>query len=619
MSKKYEQLAKDIVQQLGGKENITDAYHCQTRLRFKLADESKLNKDKLKNLDGVTKYINNAGVHQIVIGTHIKDVFEEIEKNIDVQSSNDNGSSEKKGPVAIVIDFVAGTFQPVIPALSGAGMVKAVLALLIVFNVITPDSQTYYMLNLFADGVFFFLPMILAFTVAQKLRCNPILAVSVAAMMMHPNWGTLVTAGDPVNFFGFIPFTLASYTGSVIPILIVIFFQSYVEKFLGRVIPKSIELVFVPMFTFLIMGTLAFSLLGPIGSILGGYLATFFTYLSVNASWLPAVLIGGLLPVMVMFGLHNGVAPLGVMQMAELGYDSIFGPGALVSNIAQATASAVVAFRTKNKKLKQVAISGSITAYMGITEPTLYGVNLPKRYPLIAAMIGGASGGLYARLTNTHRFATGSSGLPAVLLYIGDDTMRFFWNIIIALILSSAVTAALTYILSFKYEKEKEVEEVSEMKPVILDDTRLISPIPGTVIPLSQVQDEAFSSEALGKGFAVDPSEGEIFAPFDGKVVTVFPTKHAIGLVSDTGVEILIHVGLNTVELNGQYFDALVEVNQKITKGQLLLTFDVKKIQEAGYSTQVPVVVTNTPQYSSIKTIKQGNVNKDEYVLAIKV
>lgn len=619
MSKKYEQLAKDIVQQLGGKENITDAYHCQTRLRFKLADESKLNKDKLKNLDGVTKYINNAGVHQIVIGTHIKDVFEEIEKNIDVQSSNDNGSSEKKGPVAIVIDFVAGTFQPVIPALSGAGMVKAVLALLIVFNVITPDSQTYYMLNLFADGVFFFLPMILAFTVSQKLRCNPILAVSVAAMMMHPNWGTLVTAGDPVNFFGFIPFTLASYTGSVIPILIVIFFQSYVEKFLGRVIPKSIELVFVPMFTFLIMGTLAFSLLGPIGSILGSYLATFFTYLSVNASWLPAVLIGGLLPVMVMFGLHNGVAPLGVMQMAELGYDSIFGPGALVSNIAQATASAVVAFRTKNKKLKQVAISGSITAYMGITEPTLYGVNLPKRYPLIAAMIGGASGGLYAGLTNTHRFATGSSGLPAVLLYIGDDTMRFFCNIIIALIISSAVTAALTYILSFKYEKEKELEEVSEMKPVILDDTRLISPIPGTVILLSQVQDEAFSSEALGKGFAVDPSEGEIFAPFDGKVVTVFPTKHAIGLVSDTGVEILIHVGLNTVELNGQYFDALVEVNQKITKGQLLLTFDVKKIQEAGYSTQVPVVVTNTPQYSSIKTIKQGNVNKDEYVLAIKV
>ncbi|MBM7651965.1 beta-glucoside-specific PTS transporter subunit IIABC [Neobacillus cucumis] len=618
MSKKYEKLAQDIVEQLGGKDNITEAYHCQTRLRFKLADESKINKDKLEVLDGVTKYINNAGVHQVVIGTHVKDVFEEVEKNIDVVSSNDR-VSEKKSPVSAVIDFVSGVFQPVIPALSGAGMVKAVLALLVVLKVITNESQTYYMLNLFADGVFFFLPMILAYTVAQKLRCNPILAVSVAAMMMHPNWGALVTAGNPVHFFGVIPFKLASYTGSVIPIIIVIFCQYYVEKFLNRVIPKSVQLVFVPMLTFLIMGTLAFSILGPIGSIIGGYLASFFTFLSVNASWVPAVLIGGFLPIMVMFGLHNGIAPLGVMQMAQLGHDSIFGPGALVSNIAQATAVAVVAFRTKNKKTRQIATSGSITAYMGITEPALYGVSLPKRYPLIAAMIGGASGGLYAGLTNTHRFATGSSGLPAVLLYIGDDTMKYFWNIIIALIISAVVTAIVTYVLSFKFEKDEEVTEVPEIKPVILGDTHLNSPIPGTVIPLSEVKDEAFASEALGKGFAVEPSEGKVYSPFDGKVVALFPTKHAIGLVSNTGVEILIHVGLNTVELNGQYFDALVEANQEVKKGQLLLTFDMKKIQGAGYSTQVPVVVTNTPQYSSIETIAQGNVGKAEDVLVIVV
>jgi PTS system beta-glucosides-specific IIC component len=233
-------------------------------------------------------------------------------------------------------------------------------------------------------------------------------------------------------------------------------------------------------------------------------------------------------------------------------------------------------------------------------------------------MIGGASGGLYAGLTNTHRFATGSSGLPAVLLYIGDDTMKFFWNIIIALIISAAVTAVLTYVLSFKYEKD-EITDVPEIKPIILEDTRLISPIHGTVIPLSQVQDEAFASEALGKGFAINPSEGEVFAPFNGKVVAVFPTKHAIGLMSDSGMEILIHVGLNTVELNGQYFDALVEPDQPVTKGQLLLTFDVKKIEAAGYPTQVPVVVTNTPQYSSIEMIKQGDVNKDEEVLVVKV
>ncbi|MBO0410448.1 PTS glucose transporter subunit IIA [Enterococcus hulanensis] len=618
MSKKYEGLAHAIVEKLGGKTNIIEGYHCQTRLRFKVVDETKIDIEGLESLAGVTKYIFNAGVHQVVIGTHVKDVFEEIEKIIELNPTND-GQAEKKGILTAIIEFVAGTFQPVIPALSGAGMVKAVLALLIVFQVISPESQTYYLLNMFADGVFFFLPIILAFTEAQKLRCNPILAASVAAMMMHPNWGALVTAGDPVHFFEIIPFTLATYTGSVIPILLVIFVQSYVEKFLNRVIPKSVELVFVPMLTFLVMGTLAFSILGPVGTILGGYLATFFTFLSVNASWVPAVLIGGFLPIMVMFGLHNGVAPLGVMQMAELGYDSIFGPGCVCSNIAQATASAVVAFRTKDKKLRQLATSGSITAYMGITEPALYGVNLPKRYPLISAMIGGGLGGLYAGLTNTHRFATGSSGLPAILLYIGDDTMRFFWNIVIALIISAVSTAILTYVLSFKFEKDEVISEVPELKEVILEDTHMISPIRGQVIPLSEVNDEAFATEALGKGFAIEPSEGKVVAPFDGKIAAIFPTKHAIGLVSDTGVEILIHVGLNTVELNGEFFEAFVKVDDRVKKGQMILTFDLEKIQAAGYDTQVPIVVTNTPQYSSIETINLGQTDCEQAILAVKV
>ncbi|MBO1307212.1 PTS glucose transporter subunit IIA [Enterococcus sp. 669A] len=614
MSKKYQSLARDIVKKLGGKANITEAYHCQTRLRFKLVDETKVDVAGLEDLDGVTKYIFNAGVHQVVIGTHVKDVFEEIEKNVDTASSGEP-TGEKKGIMTTIIEFVAGTFQPVIPALSGAGMVKAVLALLMVFEVISADSQTYYLLNMFADGVFYFLPMILAFTVAQKLRCNPILAVSVAAIMLHPNWGALVAAGDPVQFFDIIPFTLATYTGSVIPILLVIFAQSYVEKFLNRVIPKSVELVFVPMLTFLIMGTLALAVLGPIGTIIGGYLADFFIFLSVNASWVPAVLIGGFLPIMVMFGLHNGVAPLGVMQMAELGYDSIFGPGCVCSNIAQATAAAVVAFRTKDKKMKQLATSGSITAYMGITEPALYGVNLPKKYPLIAAMIGGGSGGLFAGLTNTHRFATGSSGIPAILLYIGDDTMRFFWNIVIALIISVVVTGALTYVLSFKFEND----EIPEVKELILEDTRVISPMKGQIIPLSQVQDEAFASEALGKGFAIDPTDGQVVAPFDGKIAAIFPTKHAIGLVSNTGVEILIHVGLNTVELKGQYFEVLVEADQEVKKGQPLLNVDLESIKAAGYVTQVPVVVTNSPQYSSIETIVSGPTDCQEDILAVRV
>lgn len=398
MSKKYEQLAKDIITNVGGSGNINDVYHCQTRLRFKLANESKASIDLLNNMEGVATALISGGVFQVVIGTHVKDVFEEIEKLVDkgnVQAQN----TEKKPVLETIIDFVSGTFQPIIPALSGAGMLKAVLALLVVFNIISNDSQTYLILNFFADGVFYYLPILLAFSQAQKLKCNPILAVSVAAIMMHPNWEALVLAGESVRFFGVIPFTLTSYIGSVIPIILVVLVQAKVEKFLEKWIPLSVKLIFVPMLTFLIMGTLALSVLGPIGSILGGYLADFFTFLSINVSWAPAVLIGGFLPIMVMFGLHNAVAPLGVMQMSNFGYDSIFGPGCVCSNIAQATASLVVSLRTKDTKLKQVAVSGAVTAYMGITEPTLYGVILPKKYPLIASMIGGGLGGLYAGIT----------------------------------------------------------------------------------------------------------------------------------------------------------------------------------------------------------------------------
>lgn len=234
-------------------------------------------------------------------------------------------------------------------------------------------------------------------------------------------------------------------------------------------------------------------------------------------------------------------------------------------------------------------------------------------------MIGGGLGGLYAGLTNTHRFATGSSGLPAILLYIGDDTMRFFWNIVIALLISAASTAVLTYIFSFKFEKDELIPEIPEMKEVILEDTLMISPIRGQVIPLSEVQDEAFASEALGKGFAIDPTEGKVVAPFDGRVAAIFPTKHAIGLVSETGVEILIHIGLNTVELNGKYFEALVEADEVVKKGQPILNFDLEKIQAAGYVTQVPIVVTNTPQYSSIETIKIGQTDCNQDILAVRV
>lgn len=624
MSKEYEGLAREILNKVGGKENVLDVYHCQTRLRFRLADEGKADQVGLDSMDGVAKVLISGGVFQVVIGTHVKYVFEEIDKLVGPkkaeESAGGNQSGPKRNPAEVVIDFVSGTFQPIIPALSGAGMVKALLALLVVFELIDNQSQTYYLLNLFADGVFYYLPILLAVTEAQKLKCNPILAAGVAAIMLHPNWSALVTAGEAVHFFQIIPFTLTTYTGSVIPIILVVLVQAYVEKWLDRLIPKAVKLVFVPMLTFLIMGTLALSVLGPIGSVLGNGLGMFFTFLSTNASWAPAVVIGGFLPLMVMFGLHNGVAPLGVMQMADLGYDSIFGPGCVCSNIAQGVACLVVCLRTKDMKLKQIAGSASVTGLMGITEPALYGVNLPKKYPLAAAMIGGGCGGLYAGLTHTHRFATGSSGLPAVLLYIGDNSMTCFYNILIALVISAVVSGALTYILSLKFEaapapakkKGSQKEAVTAAGTVIpaagsraCEDGTIYSPMNGEIITLEKIGDGVFSAGVLGQGCGIRPAEGKVYAPFDGEVILVADTKHAIGVRSRDGMEIMIHVGLETVELGGEGFDPVVKTGELVTKGQLLMNFDLEKIGEK-YPTVTAFLITNSFAYQSVSLVKQG-------------
>lgn len=605
MSAKDKQLAQRIVELIGGKENVNDAWHCQTRLRFKLVDENKAETEKIKELAGVINVLSKGGVYQIVIGPNVADVFEELEPLLDLNQGSEQ--KEKTNIGAKIIDFVSGVFQPIIPALSGAGMVKAVLALLVVFKAVNVESATYQLLNMLGDTIFYFLPVFLAFTEARKLKCNQIIAAAVATVLVNPMWLSFVTAGKPVNLFNVIPFHLVNYAYSVIPIILIVFVQSYIEHFLNKLIPKAVELVFVPMLTLLIMGILALSVLGPIGDILGGYLSQFFTYLSVNASWAPALLVGGLLPVMVMFGLHNGIAPLGVMQMATKGYDSIFGPGCVVSNMCSATAALVVALRTRDQKTKELGFSSSITAYMGITEPALYGINLPKRYPLIAAMIGGAFGGLYAGLTHTHRFATGSSGLPAVLLYIGDNTLRYLINILIAMAIGVVITAVLTYLLSLKYETndKKKVQLATEPQVVYAE---ISSPVKGELLPLSQSDDEAFASQAMGKGFVVKPSEGKVYAPVDGKVVSLFSTKHAIGILGDNGAEILIHIGIDTVDLKGKYFTAHVKQGQKVTKGQLLIEFDRSKITASGYSDEVMVIITNTNSYQNVELLDSATV-----------
>lgn len=621
MSKKYESLAGTIVEKVGGSGNISAVRHCQTRLRFTLRDTGKADKEGIGNLDGVAQVIESGGMFQVVIGMHVAEVFEEVEKLIpdrEGQEESDTENGKKMSPVDYVIDFVSSVFQPIVPALSGAGMLKALMALLTVFHLVNSDSQTYYILNFFADATFAFLPILLAYTTAKRMKCNAILAMSVAGIMCHANWLALVAADEPVKFFGVIPFYLVSYTSTVIPIILVIIVQSFVEKWLNKVIPKAVNLVFVPMFTFLIMGTLALSVLGPVGDYAGEGLALVFDWLSTNASWAPAALIGGLFPVMVMFGIHHAVAPLGSMQMARLGFDSIFGPGCVCSNIAQGVAALVVGLRTKESKTRQLGLSTGVTALMGITEPVLYGLNLPKKYPLISAMIGGGLGGLYAGVTHTHRFATGSSGIPAVLLYIGDDTMSFFWNIIIALLITAVSTAAITFILSLKFEKSVEMQ--AQEAAVIENEEKntVYAPVNGKVVEMGDIPDPTFSEGVLGWTIGIYPEDGIVRAPFTGKVVQVSDTGHAIGLEGNDGMELLIHVGVDTVEMGGKGFDPKVKEGDEVNAGQELLVFDRKAVADAGHPDVVVVIVLNADDYTATELMAEGTVAAGTKIIQLK-
>lgn len=620
MSQKYKELAKEIVRLVGGKDNINGLIHCQTRLRFDLKDEKKADIDSLKQIKEVLNVTFSGGQFQVVIGMHVSEVYDEVSPLISESggtSKVDKKQSNKKNILTKLVEFISGVFSPVIPAMAGAGMVKALLALLVAFGMITRDSQSYNMVNLLGDAVFYFLPFFLAVTAANKLKANPYISMALAGALLHPNFIALVATGKNIELFNF-PVKLVNYGSSVIPILLIVFFQSYIERFFNRIIPEAVKIVFVPMLTIFVTGVLAFTIVGPAGSYVGGGVAAVFEAIRSVAPWAPAVIVGSLLPIMVMFGIHTSIGPLDVIQLTSVGYANIFGPGCMVSNIATGTAALVSSVVSKSKKDKSLATSSGITALMGITEPALYGVNLPKKYPLISSMIGGGIGGLYAGLSGASRFATGSSGLPSIPLYINEDLSNVI-NICIAIAITIVSTAIITYLLSFKFEKKSKNNNDTTLNNGDEKGYKIFSPGVGNIINLSDVDDQVFSSKALGNGFALEPTEGTIYAPFSGKILSIFPTKHAIGLLSDSGIELLIHIGLDTVELNGKYFETFVIENEHVRRGQKLISFDLEGIKSEGYNTQIPIIITNSSSYSDFEIANLGETKVNDEILQLKV
>ncbi|EIY5136757.1 PTS glucose transporter subunit IIA [Klebsiella quasipneumoniae] len=627
MSGKYHNLITSIISHIGGIGNVKDLTHCQTRLRFVLVDNN-IDIAKLKSLEGVINVIMSGGQCQVVVGTHVKDVFDAFNDAYPARSSSSSNistSKNRKISLSSVMDFISGTFNPLIPAISGAGMVKALLALLVVFNLIGKEEKTYVVINFMSDAVFYFLPILLAYNAASKLKCNPILAAVLGGILLHPQFVQLRLTGDPIQIFG-LPVRLVNYGSSVVPILLIVWLQSFVERFLNTIVPNAIKIIFVPMLTLMFVGIIGLTLLGPLGGYIGDYIALAFVGLQSVGSWTVVFLVATLWPILVMFGIHFSITPLSIAQLTTLKVENIIGPGAMIANISQAVAALVVGFRTQENTTRQIARSSGITALMGITEPALYGVNLPKKYPLIACMTGAACGGLYAGITDVYRYAVGSSGLPALPLYLGENLWNIF-NILIALLISVIVTAILTYILSLKYEPASvctgnaEAPAESHISAEKNNIEGIMNPIKGNVIPLEEVEDEVFSSGALGKGLAIVPVEGKVLAPFDGTVVSVFPTLHAICLESNNGVELLIHVGIDTVSLKGAPFKSYIEKGQKVTSGQLMIEFDIGAISAAGLSLHTPVIITNLEETSELEYTQDQHkvIDATKKIMSVKL
>lgn len=625
----FENLADIILKGIGGEENIAGFTHCATRLRFTLKDESVADEEALKNTKGILGIAKSGGQFQIIIGNEVPKAYGAIQgkmKGSAVGEKEQKILPKKMKISERIFDFVSAIFTPVLPAIIGAGLVKSVLAVAVLLGADT-ESMTYYFLNFIGDAPLYFLPVMLAFTAAKKLGCNQFLAVSIAGAMLHPNYTALITDAYSIHFSSFlgIPVTLASYSSSVIPVLLMVFALKYMEAFLEKVLPKMVKFFFKPLLCLIIVAPVTFIVLGPIGFVVGVGISTALNMLNTYAGWLVPTIIGAVYPLMVTTGMHYGLVPFMMQSLAAEGFETIAGPGNLPSNIAQGAASLSVAIKTKKKELKQTAFTTGVTAVLGITEPALFGVTLNYKKVLACVMLGGGIGGFYAGIMGVKCFSFCSPGLLSLVAYIGPDGWLNLIHSCISMIIAFAVTFAAVWLWGYKEEDTDDsgTENVQEGKKAsaeenVLPSEGIASPVNGKAVPLSEVPDPTFAEEMLGKGAAVDPSEGRFYAPVSGTISTVFPTKHAIGITGDKGEEILIHVGLDTVQLDGKYFETAVSEGQHVEAGTLLLTCELEKVREAGYKIITPVIVTNPEDYPAVSLARSGEIKAGERLISLR-
>lgn len=608
----YKKMAQEILAGVGGKDNVAMLTHCATRLRFNLVDSEKADSKAIEKISGVSGISDKGGQYQVIIGSDVTEPYKEL-KALGV-CENDKEiiiKENKKGIGSKLVDTLSSIFTPILPAITGAGMLKALLALLPLLGV-GGTSTTYKIVSIMADAAYYFLPMLLAWSAANKFKCNACLALTLAGILVHPDLITLFADISKIRLFA-LPVKSYTYAYTVIPIILIVWFMSYVEKLAYHYVPKCLRYFLAPLLVFLITGTVGLVILGPIGGFAGDYLVMFADFLIKHARVLTVVFFGVFQPLIVLTGMHHGFTPITVGLFAAYGYDPILFPAALASNMSQAGSSFAVALRAKDKDIRSQAASAGITALMGITEPALFGVNIRYKKPLYACMIGGGCAAAFAASVGVKAYANAAPGLASMAMFIGSDKYNIIWAIL-TLLIAVAVSFVMTLVFGGDYlnSSEEEKEQI-----ISADEFEVKAPMKGKVIALSEVPDKTFASGCLGEGVAIVPEEGIIASPVYGVVTSVFETKHAIGIKGVNGEEILIHIGIDTVSLNGEPFRIQVEEGTKVNAGDILGKFYIKKIKEAGFSTVTPVIIANADKFDKIEFYTDKKTNRNGAIMKV--
>lgn len=582
------ELAKQIITLLGGSNNIQTALHCVTRLRFNLKDNALADMKAIEQLDGVLGTQIKNDQYQVIIGPMVGDVFIEIEPLLN-HDNTIQPASNKKININMVLDIITGIFSPILPALVAGGMLKGIIAMIDGFGWFPTDGGTFVILNLISDIPFYFLPFLLAISSSRKFKVNEFLGICVAGALMYPTFIAAVGAEtSPFTFLGFsVP--VFQYADSVFPVILGVGLLSIVYKFIDKFIPNVLKMVIVPTAALIITIPLTYLILAPIGAYGGIYLADGIVWMFDTLGIFAGFLLGFFMPLIVLCGMHQSTSPIQITNITTLGYDYLL-PISFCHNMAESGASFGAALHMKDAKMRAAALTTSFSAFLGISEPALFTVNVVNKTPLIAAMIANGIGGALTTLLGAKCFAFVMPGITSLPVYANPDgTITNLLLMCVCIISTFIIAAVLAFFLGMKKGKQSNAKE-----------STIKTPLKGKIISLDQVKDETFSSGMMGKGFAVLPEDDIIYAPCSGNIVVLADTKHAIGLKADTGEEILIHVGIDTVELEGKPFEVFVQLNQHVNQGDKLMKVDFKQIQTAGYDTTVPVICTNSSQYQTI-------------------